>query len=58
MDYKTDRLHGSRAEMEQTLREKHARQLSYYVKAVGALCGKPPARVLLYSLALGNTVAL
>ena len=58
VDYKTDRLHGSRAEMEQTLREKHARQLSYYVKAVGALCGKPPARVLLYSLALGDTVAL
>ena len=57
-DYKTDRLHGSRAEMEQTLREKHARQLSYYVKAVEALCGKPPACVLLYSLALGGTVAL
>lgn len=58
VDYKTDRLHGNRAEMERALREKHARQLSYYVKAVEALCGKPPARVLLYSLALGDTVSL
>lgn len=58
VDYKTDRLHGDRAEAEQELRQKHARQLGYYAKAVEALCGKPPARVLLYSLALGGTVAL
>lgn len=58
VDYKTDRLHGGRAEAERELREKHARQLGYYAAAVEALCGKPPARVLLYSLALGSTVAL
>ena len=58
VDYKTDRLHGGRSEAEQELRRKHARQLGYYAKAVEALCGKPPARVLLYSLALGGTVAL
>ncbi len=58
VDYKTDRLHGGRAEAEQELRQKHARQLGYYAKAVEALCGKPPACVLLYSLALGGTVAL
>ena len=58
VDYKTDRLHGGRAEAERELREKHARQLGYYATAVEALCGKPPARVLLYSLALGSTVAL
>lgn len=56
VDYKTDRLHGSRAEAAQALREKHARQLTYYRQAVEALCGKPPARVLLYSLALGAAV--
>lgn len=58
VDYKTDRLHGGRAEAEQELRQKHARQLGYYAKAVEALCGKLPACVLLYSLALGGTVAL
>ena len=58
VDYKTDRLHGSRAETEQKLRETHARQLAYYAAAVEALCGKPPARVLIYSLALGDTVAV
>lgn len=58
IDYKTDRLYGTREEKEQKLRDAHSRQLSYYVKAIEQLCGKPPARVLLYALALGDAVEL
>lgn len=56
VDYKTDRMHGTRAEAEEQLRRAHARQLSYYKQAIEALCGKPCTRALLYSLALGAAV--
>lgn len=58
VDYKTDRLYGTRAEKEKKLVDAHSRQLSYYVKAVEQLCGKPPKRVLIYALALGGTIEL
>lgn len=56
VDYKTDRLHGTRAEAEAQLRRTHARQLSYYKQAIETICGKPCTRALLYSLALGAAI--
>ena len=59
-DYKTDRL--TREELsdpalaEAKLREKHSLQLSYYALAVEKMFGKKPARVEVYSMALGSTV--
>ena len=62
VDYKTDRL--TKAELEdeslaaKKLSEKHSLQLSYYALAVEKIFGKAPARVEVYSLPLGKTVAV
>ncbi len=59
-DYKTDRL--TRHELEspalaaRKLCDAHAGQLAYYAEALGAIMGRRPDRVLIYSLALGATV--
>ena len=62
IDYKTDRLSfaekRNRAAGEQKLRARHALQLSYYTAACREIFGRIPDRVLIYSLALGDTVAL
>ncbi|MBE6702922.1 MAG: hypothetical protein E7585_05885 [Ruminococcaceae bacterium] len=61
-DYKTDRLtpyelsHPKAAAKK--LSERHGKQLSYYAKALGEICGKTPDRVLIYSLPLGEAVEL
>lgn len=62
VDYKTDRLsyeerrHPTLAA--EALRKKHGAQLTYYAAAVREMFGKAPARTLLYSLHLGDTVEL
>lgn len=59
-DYKTDRL--SRREIaDPTLAARrlcaaHSEQLTYYAAALEAIAGHRPDRVLIYSLALGNTI--
>lgn len=59
-DYKTDRLSyrelSSHALAARKLRAAHAEQLSYYAAALEAIAGHHPDRVLIYSLALGDTV--
>lgn len=60
LDYKTDRLSpyelSHRAAAEKKLRDRHARQLSYYSAALKAMFGKAPTHVYIYSLPLGDTV--
>ncbi|MBQ7660507.1 MAG: UvrD-helicase domain-containing protein [Clostridia bacterium] len=58
IDYKTDHLPPARAAAEALLRARHTRQLSYYAAAIEKLCGRAPRRVLIYSLALGDTVEI
>ena len=62
IDYKTDRLsleeRKDRAKAEEKLRTRHALQLSYYAAACRDIFGRLPDRVLIYSLALGDTVDL
>ncbi len=59
-DYKTDRL--TRDELEnpalaaEKLTGRHGTQLSYYAEALTRMLGKRPAKVLIYSLPLGDTV--
>ena len=59
-DYKTDRLTraelADRAAAERKLCERHALQLSYYAAACRRIYGRAPDRVMIYSLALGDTV--
>ena len=47
-----------RAKAEEKLRTRHALQLSYYAAACRDIFGRLPDRVLIYSLALGDTVDL
>ncbi len=60
VDYKTDRL--TKEELahpqlaKKRLKASHALQLYYYSKAVERMFGKPPSRVEVYSLPLGDTV--
>ena len=60
VDYKTDRLsayeltHPSAAA--EKLLARHAHQLTYYASAVGAMFGKAPKHVYIYSMPLGGTV--
>lgn len=56
VDYKTDRLPKERAAAEEKLRRAHARQLSYYAKAITEICEKAPKQKLIYALCLGDTV--
>lgn len=62
IDYKTDRLNAAekrdKAAAARKLGERHARQLSYYALACRDMFGRLPDRVLLYSLALGDSIAL
>ena len=61
VDYKTDRpprRDATRGETEAALRERHSDQLSYYKHACEAIFGRPPARTLIYSLYLGDTVEI
>ncbi len=58
VDYKTDRLPKNRAAAAEKLRAAHARQIGYYARAISEICGKAPSRRLIYSLCLGDTVAL
>lgn len=58
IDYKTDRLPRDRAAAEAKLRARHTAQLSYYAAACREMFGRVPDRVLLYALALGDTVSL
>ncbi len=59
-DYKTDRLTkeelADKALAKETLRKKHATQLSYYAMAVERIFGRAPCEVEVYSLHLGDTV--
>ncbi len=59
-DYKTDRLTSKelsdKSLAEDTLKRKHATQLSYYAMAVKEIFGKVPVNVEVYSLHLGDTV--
>jgi len=57
VDYKTDRVpKNDRAAAEKKLRESHSSQLAYYAKAIAEICGKAPAKTLIFSLCLGDTV--
>ena len=58
VDYKSDRLPKSREAAEEKLRTAHARQLYYYAHAIEEICGKAPSRRLIYSLCLGDVVAI
>ncbi len=62
IDYKTDRLtHAERADPRLAaakLKRRHAPQLRYYAAAVEKIFGRKPARILLYSLHLGDSVEL
>ncbi len=57
VDYKTDRVSkNDRAAAEEKLRATHSAQLTYYANAISEMCEKPPKKVLIYSLCLGDTV--
>ena len=60
VDYKTDRLSpeelADRRLAARVLTARHGEQLSYYAAASERLYGKPPKELLIYSLALGDTV--
>lgn len=58
LDYKTDRLPRDRKAAEEKLRAAHARQLSYYARAIEEICGETPKRRLIYSLCIGDTVSV
>ncbi|MBQ8696477.1 MAG: PD-(D/E)XK nuclease family protein, partial [Clostridia bacterium] len=62
VDYKTDtftdRQKEDRPWCEQTLRERHGRQLGYYRMACKRLLGKEPKKTLIYSFDLGGTVEI
>lgn len=61
-DYKTDRippsLRGDRAAEDAFLIARHRRQLYYYACAVREIFGVFPAKILIYSLALGREIAV
>ena len=62
IDYKTDRLTPTELAdpriAAKKLTERHAPQLSYYAAACRRMYGTPPREVLIYSLPLGDTVAV
>lgn len=62
IDYKTDRLSAAerrdKAAAAEKLGTRHARQLSYYALACRDMFGRLPDKVLLYSLALGDSIDL
>ncbi len=62
LDYKTDRLTPAELRAPELAAEKllarHARQLSYYRAVAARMLGRPVDETLLYSLPLGDTVAV
>ncbi len=62
VDYKTDRLTAeeleNRALAEEKLRERHSRQLLTYKKLCADILGREIDEVLIYSLALGDSIEL
>lgn len=62
IDYKTDRLTpyelSNRKAAEEKLIPRHRTQLYYYAEALSRIYGKPPAGVSIYSLPLGDEIAL
>ena len=62
VDYKTDYLTEEErrdpALAMKKLAERHGEQVAYYAKAIELMCGKAPSERLIYSLPLGNTLAL
>lgn len=57
-DYKTDRVPKDRGEARAMLTERHKNQLGYYKQVCAKMFGKPPARVCIYSLALGESIEI
>ncbi len=60
VDYKTDSFarHLPRETVEQTLRERHTRQLMYYAYACRVIYGVYPKHIYIYSFALGGIVEI
>ncbi len=58
IDYKTDRVFGDREAAKDKLRAAHSRQLGYYSRAIEEICGKPPKRSIIFSLALGEAIVV
>ncbi len=56
IDYKTDRTPRDREAARRLLCERHRAQLSYYAAACERMYGTPPKGVLIYSLALGESL--
>ncbi len=61
-DYKTDYLTPEEqrdpALAAKKLTARHGLQLTYYTRAIREICGKAPSEVLIYSLALGDSVSV
>ena len=61
-DYKTDHL--TREELEdealviEKMKARHGKQLEYYAMAIERLVGKPPHKILIYSLPFGEAVEI
>lgn len=62
VDYKTDHLTEEERRdptlAMKKLAERHGEQIAYYAKAIEQMCGKTPTERLIYSLPLGDTLAL
>ena len=62
IDYKTDRLPrealADAALAAKILSDKHSEQLSYYAIAVEQIFGRRPAKILVYSLHLGDVISI
>ncbi len=62
VDYKTDRLTpyelANRRAAEEKLIARHRTQLYYYAEALSRMYGKPPTAVSIYSLPLGDEIAV
>ncbi len=60
VDYKTDFFPKGtpREEIEETLRQRHTRQLGYYAYACQTIFGKIPDHIQIYSFALDDTVEI
>ncbi len=62
VDYKTDRLTKKQLEdpaaAREAMRLRHGTQLEYYAEALKEMLGKRPDKILIYSLHLGDTLAM
>ncbi len=61
-DYKTDRLsaeeRADRKLLISNMRERHGEQINQYRTAVEKIFGKPPKKIFIYSLALGDAIEI